>query len=305
MAAADVSGGHLHAMASPPQTTASSARAALSSAHAVTDESRTRYRRGFWAPTRGIRLPESRRDLVARCEALVLALSDEITFTGRTAVVLWDGVEEEGDTLDITVPARVHPIRRAGVRVRRRDLGAEDLAEVQGLRVTSPARTFVDLAADIGVPRLVAVGDDFIRRRLLQREEIEAVLGRCHGQRGVRAARRAAELLDPRAESPRESLTRVIIVEAGLPAPTPQVEIYDSSGRFLARGDLVYEDLRVVIEYDGYHHLTLAGQRRDAGRRGDLSLDGWLIVTIVPADIHRPHLLIAKVTRALGARGWK
>ena len=254
-------------------------------------------------PTRGVRLPHERRDLVARCEALLLALRGPLAFSGITAIALWDGVEGPGETLEVTSPAHVDPIRRAGVRARRRTLSEGDVGEVRGLPVTSPERAFVDLAERLSVPRLVAIGDDLLRRGLCTRADIADVVGRSAGQRGVCTARRAAELLDPRAESPRESLTRAIIVEAGLPAPIPQVDIFDSRGRFIARGDLVYEDLRIVIEYDGYHHLTLQGQRRDACRRGDLGLEGWLMVTVVPADVHRPGDLLAKVTRALRSRG--
>jgi hypothetical protein len=230
-------------------------------------------------------------------------LPELVAFSGETSVELWEGVCGSGDSLEVTLPTGAHPVRRAGVRARRRDLLQRDVADLHGLPVTSPERTFVDVAERLSVPRLVSVGDDFLRRGLCTRADIVEVIGRSTGQRGLRSAKRAAELLDPRAESPRESLTRALIVEAGLPAPTPQVGIHDSRGRFIARGDLVYEDLKIVIEYDGHHHLTLEGQRRDARRRGELGLEDWLIVTVVPADIHRPQELIAKVFRALSARG--
>lgn len=272
-------------------------------AHKVTNVSRWDYRSGFWIPTRGIRLPDHRHDLVARCEALLLAIRDVISFSGETSVCLWDGVESQDETLEVAIAPDADPIRRTGIRARRRDLVERDVVDVRGLPVTSPERTFVDVAERLSVPRLVAIGDDFLRRRLCTRTAIAEVIGRSDGQRGVRAARRAADLLDPRSESPRESLTRAIIIEAGLPKPTPQVEIFDSSGRFIARGDLVYEDARIVIEYDGYHHLTLQGQERDARRRGILGVEDWLIVTVVPADIHRPAQLVAKVDRALRSRG--
>ena len=269
----------------------------------ATAATRSSYLQGFWAPTRGIRLPDDRHDLVARCEGVLLALPHMVAFCGETAVGLWEGVEFSDATLEVAIPTGAHPVRRTGVNARRRDLALGDVVDLQGLPVTSPERTFVDVAQHLPMPRLVAVGDDFLRRRLCTRADVGRAISRSAGQRGLRAARRALDLLDPRAESPRESITRTIIIEAGLPAPTPQVEIYDSGGRFIARGDLVYEDLRIVIEYDGYHHLTLEGHRRDARRRGELGLADWLIVTVVPADIHRPQQLIAKVTRALTVRG--
>lgn len=273
------------------------------SALSATAATRSRYLQGFWAPTRGIRLPDDRHDLVARCEGVLLAVPHVVAFSGVTAAELWEGVECSSELLELVIPAGAHPVRRSGVTARRRDLAASEVVSIHGLPVTSPERTLVDLAERLTLPRLVAVGDDFLRRRLCTRAEIRGAISQNAGQRGLRTARRALDLLDPRAESPRESITRTIIIEAGLPAPTPQVEIYDSGGRFIARGDLVYEDLKIVIEYDGYHHLTLEGQRRDARRRGELGLADWLIVTVVPADIHWPQQLIAKVSRALAARG--
>lgn len=271
-------------------------------AHVVTARTRHRFRQGFWSPTRGIRVPDHRHDLRARCEAVILAVGDRAVFTGMTALELWDGVEVRPGPLEVTVASDGVEIQRAGVRCRRRILAPGDVVQVDGLSVTTPQRTFVDVARSLDVPRLVAVGDDLVRRRLLAFPDIDRVLKRSSGQRGVRTARRARELLDPRAESPRESIVRAIIVEAGLPVPVPQVEIFDGYGRFLARGDLVYPELKIVIEYDGAHHLTRQAQARDADRRGLLGNEGWLMVTVVPADVHHPHLLLRKVSAALAAR---
>ena len=271
-------------------------------AQAVTAETRHRFRSGYWAPTRGIRIPEHRLDIRARCEALVLAVGERAVFTGMTALELWDGVEVRPGPLEVTVEADGVEIQRAGVRCRRRSLAPGDVVMVDGLPVTTPQRTFVDVARVLDVPRLVAVGDDLLRRRLLELPDIDDVLKRSRGQRGVRVARRARDLLDARAESPRESIVRAIIVEAGLPAPVPQVEVFDRYGRFSARGDLVYPDAKIIIEYDGAHHLTRQAQERDAQRRGLLGNEGWLMVTLVPTDVHHPHLAVGKVAAALAAR---
>lgn len=271
-------------------------------AQAVTAETRHRFRSGYWAPTRGIRIPEHRLDIRARCEALALAVGERAVFTGMTALELWDGVEVRPGPLEVTVEAEGVEIQRAGVRCRRRLLAPGDVVTLDGLSVTTPQRTYVDVAGSQDVPRLVAIGDDLLRRRLLELADIDDVLNFSRGQRGVRIARRARDLLDARAESPRESIARAIIVEAGLPVPVPQVEIFDEYGRFIARGDLVYPELKIVIEYDGAHHLTRQAQARDAQRRGLLGVEGWLIVTLVPADVHHPRLLVRKVTAALAAR---
>ena len=86
----------------------------------------------------------------------------------------------------------------------------------------------------------------------------------------------------------------------------PEIDIFDREKAFLEMtlGPLVerFPDLKVVIEYDGAHHLTRQAQAHDARRRGLLGNDGWLMVTVVPEDVHQPHLLVQKVTSAIAAR---
>jgi hypothetical protein len=63
--------------------------------------------------------------------------------------------------------------------------------------------------------------------------------------------RRVAALADPRAESPPESLVRVLLTLGGLPRPVPQYVILDQGGRFVARVDLAWPEVRLAGEYDG------------------------------------------------------
>lgn len=271
-------------------------------AHAVTDATRAKYRDGFWTPTRGIRLPSHRHDVLARCEAAVRAVGPELAFSGLTSVELWAGTESDPTALEFTIPGHAHHVRRPEYRCRRRQLEAEDVTTLHGFTVTTPARTVVDLAARVNIPRLVAIGDDFLARGLLSAGSIDGVLDRSMGQRGVRRARFVGPLLDARAESPRESMMRALLILGGYPCPVPQYEVLDRWGQFIARVDLAYVDERIAFEYDGEHHLSRDRQAKDAWRRGELGGEGWLIVTVVAQDIRRPHLLYAKTNRALNAR---
>lgn len=271
-------------------------------AHLVTDRTRGAFRRGFWTPTRGVRLPDSRHDVVARCAAAARAVGPGIVFSGVTAVELWEGVEADARLLEFTIPEDAHDVRRPGYRCRRRCLQPQDVTNRHGFNVTTPARTLVDLAERMSLSRLVAVGDEFLARGLVRDTALTEVLDRSVGQRGVRKARLAATLLDPRAESPRESMVRTLLIEGGYPCPVPQFEVRDPAGRFIARVDLAYVDLRIAFEYDGEHHLSRESQAKDAWRRGDLAAEGWLIVTVVAEDVRQPDLLYTKANRALQAR---
>ena len=103
----------------------------------------------------------------------------------------------------------------------RRALGSEDITERLGLTITTPERTFVDIAEDVSLGLVVAFGDYILRQYLATPTAIAECLARSRGRRGVRRARQAADLLDARAESPPESVLRVALIAAGLPAPTP------------------------------------------------------------------------------------
>jgi hypothetical protein len=57
--------------------------------------------------------------------------------------------------------------------------------------------------------------------------------------------------MDDGAESPQETVARLALIDAGLPAPTTQVKIFGRYGEFLARVDMAYQEVKVAIEYEG------------------------------------------------------
>lgn len=273
----------------------------------ISRHNRDRYRNAqWWTPTHGARLPLGMASLADRAAALVLVTPPTSALSERTAATLWGGplpMEIPMEVLHITLPPEGFHVQRPGVICHRRSLPPEHIRDVDGLRLTSPARTLVDLASVLSLPHLVALGDDFLRRNLMTQRDLLTVIQQSRKQRGIPSARTAATLLDPRSESPRESVTRALLWQAGFPMPTPNVDICDAFGNFVARGDLVYEDLRIVIEYDGSHHLTPGQQSKDADRRLKLNVLDWLILEVVSRDIRTPQRLYAKVLSAFAYRG--
>lgn len=256
----------------------------------------------WWAPTRGIRLPRGEDSLVARCSALQVARPGSVICRCTAAAVWGCAVTSPDCPIHAVMPSGSEGLRREGHRRIRVTISPADITRYRGLAITTPERTFVDIAQAVPLPLIVAFGDHILRQRLASREGIDDCLSRSRGQRGVRRARQAVDLLDPRAESPPESVLRVTLIAAGLPAPTPQVVIRSTTGAFIARGDLVYEDERIIIEYDGEHHLTPEQQAKDADRRHRLTLDGWLVITITRHDLRDPGRAIRKVEGALRLR---
>ncbi len=167
-----------------------------------------------------------------------------------------------------------------GVIVRRTRLWAPgDLIMKGPLRVTSPYRTIIDLAGVLSADRLEDALDDAIRRRLVS---VSGMVKRLEirGRRGVKGAGRLAALLDarigsrPKASSLQNAFRRGL-VRAGLPTPEEEYEVFDASGRFVARVDFAYPDLKIYIEVDGSHHETKKQRDSDRVRQNRLSAAGW------------------------------
>lgn len=133
------------------------------------------------------------------------------------------------------------------LHARRASLAAEDVAEVEGLPVTSLARTVADLVRELPFPEAVMIADAGLAKGL-DRDEL---LERTAKGRGCRMAERALLFADPRSESAGESLSRVRFHQLGPPAPDLQRNLYDARGGFLGRADFWWEEYSLAGEFDG------------------------------------------------------
>ena len=275
-------------------------------ARAARADNRQDFRAGeWWAPHRGVRLPSwaiAHRDLI---DATLAVSPPEAVVSGVTAPILWHAPVPRrvlGEPVEITVPPGGFHVSRPGVTCRRRFLHPEHVTVHEGRRVTSPVRVVIDLAVHLSAAELVAVADDFIRRGLLTEDFLRHWAHRLRRRHGIGRVREILDYVDPAAESPRESMMRYVLWRAGYVDLKPNVDIHSASGQFIARGDLVDADRKIVVEYDGAHHLTRSGQASDADRRLRLSSEGWMEVTVVAEDLYPETRLLRKVALAYGAR---
>ena len=88
----------------------------------------------------------------------------------------------------------------------------------QGLLVTSPVTTFVDLAAHVDDPTLLACGDGLVRRHLVSVDELGLAVDSTRVRRGIARARRVAALVRAGVDSPMESRLRLLLGQGGLPS---------------------------------------------------------------------------------------
>lgn len=190
----------------------------------------------------------------------------------------------------VVVHRRKHPFTRRPVR---------------GLPCLGPERTFVDCGVQLGLRRLVAAGDQLVRRGWTTPERL-VVYADEHHLDGVVRARDASRLVRPRVDSVRETDVRLLVVAAGLPEPETNVDVLDGAGRWVARGDLVLTPWRVLVEHDGWVHERDARQRqKDHLRRERIQHAGWSLVVVTVEDFRRPVAIVARIHAALVARGYR
>ncbi|WP_148040188.1 type IV toxin-antitoxin system AbiEi family antitoxin [Cryobacterium tepidiphilum] len=265
--------------------------------------------RPYW----GLRAPvDAHLSLLRRCQLLGLALPDHAFFSGATAAALL-GLPvplrfiEPSALLEVAVPHPARAIRRGGARGRRLQMRATDVTARHGIRLTSPTRTWCDLAPALSLAELVAAGDYLIfhKHPIVTSGELAAAVAAHPGRRWRSKLRRALGLLNDHSESPRESILRVIVVTHGFPAPRANVELYDENGRFVARVDLLFEDYREVFEYQGDHHRTDIQQwRRDLSRKAEIESLDYHVTEVSADDLVDVPSLVRRLERNLRRRGW-
>jgi very-short-patch-repair endonuclease len=198
--------------------------------------------------------------------------------------------------------------RGRGVEVHRPcDWSPEDLGEVEGITVTGPVRTVVDVGASVTATRLLRIVERGLNQELFTVEDVKrrlASLAR-QGRTGAGPLRqllavRSADLAA--SESDLESLLWDVIRRSELPLPERQVPVEFAGRRY--RLDLAYRAERIALEGDGFGvHTRRATFVRDHRRQNDLLLAGWLVIRFTWEHIvQRPDYLVETVQAALEAR---
>lgn len=245
-------------------------------------------RRGTWtAPRRGIvalvAAGTATGPALAACAAAVCRPGHIISH--RSAAVLHGlPLLDVPSTPELTAVVLTALGARSGTRVRGAGLGEGDVVPWFGLPTTSVARTIADLARLDRRAGIVAA-DAALRERLVSRADLTAAEQPCVRWPGVRAARDVAAWATPLAESPLESLTRLVVLDAGLPPPELQVRIVDPADGWSARVDMLWPEQRVVVEADGRLKYTDDKLWREKRRQHRLERLGYRVVRAIWADV--------------------
>jgi hypothetical protein len=225
-------------------------------------------------------------DVTLRCRAALLVVPTGSVFSQWTAAALLGGpVMIKQPWIQLIVPPSSQRPRRTDIRGTRHELVAADITRRAGLPVTTPARTFVDLAERSSMPNLVAFGDWALSRGQATLASIDEAIARAGGRRGVIRARAAAGLLDDNVDSPAESLLRIRFLDDGLPRPAVNVDVFDDLGCWIATPDLSYRKAKIAIEYEGAHHLDPDQYRRATQRDQLMAGLGWVVLRATSRDL--------------------
>jgi hypothetical protein len=243
------------------------------------------YRRMFHGVWVSAQLPDT---LDVRFEAARLSLPPHAVACDLTAAWLWGADVRRLDDLDVHASfakgLRVRPQR--GLVISQETLEPSDIQCVRGVLVTSAIRTVFDCLRFLRHPEGVVVADALTHDGVVTVRQIDRYFREHHRMRNIRIGRARVPLIEPLAESPMETRSRVAVVDAGLRPPESQIEVRSPDGRLLGRLDNGYRDVRYGFEYDGeaYHRERRSEdeRRRDAMRRV-----GWDISVFSADDYYR------------------
>jgi very-short-patch-repair endonuclease len=196
--------------------------------------------------------------------AAVLLCGPEAFLSHQTAAQLWgiSTVDQPARTIHLSVPAHRRPGGH-GIRVHRvRRLPSSDRSEREGIPVTAPIRTIIDLAGSLDSRKLERLVNEADKVGLIDPESLRRALGDRAGQAGVAALRALLDGQDFRlTDSELETRFLRLILGAGLPRPLTQQNVNGF------RVDFFWPELRLIVETDGLrYHRTATQQSRDRAR---------------------------------------
>lgn len=249
--------------------------------------------------------PEADR-LRASIQAIAAGIAVPTATPSHTSAAVLAGVPvwQLPDHACVTVTPRFTGDARCA-HLHRARLPTEHVVGVGPRRRSGGARTILDTAREHGIEDAVVIGDYALRHRMTTLDELGRVVESCERWPGIRRARTVVDLLDPRSESPLESVSRLRLALTRLPQPEPQVEIFDHRGVLLGRLDFYWDEFGVAGEVDGklkYRDRPDEVRWREKRRQEPMEDTGVLFVRWGRPDLATMAILERRVRTVL-ARG--
>jgi very-short-patch-repair endonuclease len=230
--------------------------------------------------------------------AAVLAGGPGAVLSHASAAALWEIRPSAAARIDVSVRTPGGRAKRPGLRMHRTPtLRADEITEHQGIRVTTPARTLLDLAATLSRRALERALDEAEIKELYDLASLDA-MARAHA--GERGARRLQQALDQDGDptltdSELEELMRALCDEHHLPRPKQQAWVAG------LRVDFLFAASRLVVETDGYrYHRTRRAFERDRERDAILARAGYRTLRFTHRQLTRDPTTVAETITKVG-----
>ncbi len=234
--------------------------------------------------------------------AAVLAAGPGAVLSHRSAAALWGLIPHVAGPIDVTVDRGQRA--RPGILVHASNHLGRERTRHEGVPVTNPGRTLLDLAATRIDDRTLrrAVREALVKRRV-DEHGLRTQLERAQGRRGAGRIAAIIELGAVPTRSELEDRTLQALEEHGLPRPLVNAPVRIGSRTFEV--DFLFADRRLVIEADGARfHDTPISRRDDAERQAMLEAAGYRLVRVTWNQVTRETAqTIRRVRSAYAAQG--
>lgn len=222
----------------------------------------------------------------------------EACLSHRTAARLWELEEIDHDTIEVSAPYQLWPSVAWLVPYQTAFISRQVQRRRNGVGVTSPARTLVDLAAVVDEDTLQRAMENGFRRRIASVSEVRRVL-RYLPVRGRSGTGKAARLLeqgvwseDAQSELERRALR--LFRQFGLPRPRCQYMVLEGE-QSLGTVDFAWPSAKVIVEAEGFQfHSGRQAWDSDVARHNTLVFHGWTVVRLTEADLRSRAAPFAK-----------
>lgn len=245
-------------------------------------------------------------NLPTRAQAALIAVGQPAALSGATSLALHGIAAVDDGDVHLAVPSSRRNKCKPGLIIHQADYLPEDVIELDGLAVFSLDLVLADFLCDGDRRTALAAADEAMRGltpdhcRTL-RDNVRDRIDARRDRRGIHRGLMTLDLATGKAESPPESILRLVVVEAGFPIPEAQYVITTIEGRVLYVLDLAWPTRRIALEYDGYASHE---ERRDSDAVRDerMAGRGWITIRATAADLRDPSRVLAELRSAFARR---
>ncbi len=230
---------------------------------------------------------------LGRCRAGVFAGGRHAVLSHPPAAALWEVRRTSSPVVHITAPrSRGHSGALIVHRVR--SLHPEDVAEIDGIPVTSLARTLLDNAEVLPPREIIRMIEEAERRRVFDLRAVERLLARSHGRHGVKPLRAALAEINGEPQRANSDWERDF-VDFCAAAHIPRPELNQIVECFEV--DALWREAKLIVELDSWsHHRGRTAFENDRVKVATLQLAGYVVLPITWRRLeHEPQRIARQI----------